>query len=167
MTEDLMSIYVSPYPLYKVPELDSDPDPYRIVGESVDEDGNSFGRLRFTSTAHCSFQNESAEGIAEIIYYVQKTDSGAFTLRRSDRLEPFHSFEPSNKDALLMDDIRSLSFVFYDRDGEEYDQWDSEQEAYDYSTPGAVRIQMVFEKGEAAPVLETMILLPVFRAKKE
>jgi hypothetical protein len=167
MIEDLKSIYVSPYPLYKAPELDSEPDPYRIVGETVDEDGNSFGRLRFTSTAHCPFQNETADGIAEIIYYVQKTVGDTFALRRSDRLEPYHPFEPSDKDPILMDDIRSLSFVFYDREGETYDRWDSEQETYDYSTPSAVRIQMVFEEGEAAPVLETKILLPVFRAKKE
>ncbi len=167
MVVDLKSIYVSPYPLYKAPELDSEPDPYRIVGETVSEDGSSFGRLRFTSTAHCSFQNSPEDGIAEIIYYVQKTDGETFALRRSDRLEPYLPFDPSDKDPMLFDGIRSLSFVFYDDEGEEYDRWDSEQEAFDYSTPKAVRIQMVFEEGEAAPVLERKILLPVFRAKKE
>lgn len=166
MIEDLVSIYVSPYPLYKAPELDSEPDPYRIVGETVDEGESSFGRLRFTSTAHCSFQNKVSDGIAEIVYYVQKTDGDTFTLRRSDRLEPYRPFEPSDKDPILMDDIRSLSFVFYDHEGEAYDQWDSEQEIQGYSTPSAVRIQMVFKKGEDAPVWETKVLLPVFRESK-
>ncbi|HIJ55905.1 MAG TPA: prepilin-type N-terminal cleavage/methylation domain-containing protein [Deltaproteobacteria bacterium] len=167
MIVDLKSIYVSPYAIYKTPELDSEPDPYRIVGETVNDGGSSFGRLRFTSTAHCPFQNSPEDGIAEIIYYVQKTNGDTFALRRSDRLEPYLPFEPSEKDPMLFDGIRSLSFTFYDDEGEAYDRWDSEQEEFDYSTPKAVRIQLVFEEGEAAPVLETKILLPVFREKKE
>jgi prepilin-type N-terminal cleavage/methylation domain-containing protein len=72
MALDLESIHVTQRPIYKPPELDQPPDPYRFVASAVDTGGTGFAQnLRFTSRAHVGFEKIFRQGIAEVIYYVK------------------------------------------------------------------------------------------------
>jgi hypothetical protein len=165
MILDLQSVYVPHVSEYKKPTFDSTPDPYRLVGDSVYTGSKDFGRLRFTSLAHMPFGRQSAGGIAEIVYYVHETVNDEFVLRRSDNLYPYEPAEPSGKDPALCRDVQELTFTYYDREGESFDKWDSDDESFDFATPHAVGIEIAFGKGEAARRLRTMVNLPVYRDK--
>ena len=47
LTDDLESIHISDRPLYKPPEFDQPPDPYRIVTTAGDIDGMGIAQFRF------------------------------------------------------------------------------------------------------------------------
>ena len=165
MILDLKSVYITQAPIYKIPDLDAPPDPYRIVGETVGEGAQSFGRIRFASLSHLPFQRELRDGIAEIVYYVQETDDSTYVLRRSDSLFPYKRFEPKQSDPVLCKYVRSLSFVYYDKDEEEYDHWDSDDEVFAYATPSAISIRLEFGDASASRYFETRVTLPMGRHK--
>lgn len=163
MILDLGSAYVSLPPEYTRPEFDTPAEPYRVVGDETSFVDVRFSRLRFASTAHVAFGDGIEDGIAELVYYVQETDEGGYVLRRADSLYPYEPFEESAYDPVLCDDLRRLTFTYYDDEGEEHESWDSESSDFDYATPVAVGIRI--ETGEDEPPLafETMVMLPVQR----
>ena len=71
MILDLKAIHVAQRPIYRPPELDTTPDPYRIVGSQSDSVGTNFAEIRFASRAHLPMGEDTRTGIAEIVYYVQ------------------------------------------------------------------------------------------------
>ena len=52
--------------------------------------------------------------------------------------------------------------TYYDKEGREFEDWDSEDDDYDYSTPNAVRIELKLGSEENAYEFRTAIQLPVF-----
>jgi general secretion pathway protein J len=167
MVSDLQSIYLELPPAYLPPEFDAPPDPYRIVGDKTDVNTVDFSRLRFTSHAHLPFkQDHASDGIAEIVYYVQEDDDGSIVLRRSDRLYPYKEFEENESDPLLCEAIRSLEFKFYDEEGEEYDNWDSESPDFKYATPRAIGLLLETGNDSASETYDTRVSLRVYRKKK-
>ena len=168
ITLDLKSIYVARRPLYKPPELDQPPDPYRLVAGVQDTGGTGFAKnLRFASRAHVALEQSVRTGVAEIVYYVQAGEDGRLTLKRADNLYPYPVFEEKGSDPVLCKYVKSLSFKFYDQDGSEFDIWDSDSEDFGYATPKAVGIKLELEKKAASYTFETMVSLPVSREKSE
>jgi len=168
MALDLKSIHVTRRPLYKPPELDQPPDPYRLVASVQDTGGMGFAQnLRFTSRAHVALEQSARAGIAEIIYYVQPREDGLLTLKRADNLYPYPAFEEKGSDAVLCKYVKSLSFKFYDQEGNELDVWDSDSDEFGYATPKAIGIKLELGKKAALHTFETMVSLPVFREKSE
>jgi len=167
MIFDLQSVYLNLPPEYTRPEFDAPPEPYRIVGDGINIGNASFSRLRFTSMAHVSFGNSIENGIAELIYYVQETDENYYVLRRADSLYPYKLFEESMNDPLLCENLRSLAFKYYDRDGAEYDVWDSESLDFKYATPVAIGIKLEIGNDSTHQLFETMVVLPIHREKIE
>ncbi len=165
MLQDLASLYVSLPPAYRQPGTNDSPDPYRIQTDTVTVAGSDFSQLRFTSLAHLPFENTSAEGITEITYYVQPDENENPVLRRSDKLYPFGSFSPSSNDPILCRDLKSLSFVFFDEEGNEFERWDSESKDDGYATPQAIVIRLEIGAGLHSLVVESAVKLPVFRNK--
>jgi len=163
MILDLQSVFVAQDSEYSAPEFDSPPDPYRVVGDAVYLGSKTFGRLRFTSIAHVGFGDQPMDGIAEIVYYVHPTESDDVVLRRADHLFPYEPFEPKGSDPMLCRYVRSVSFAYYDADGETYETWDSEDESFELATPKAIGIQIEFGKGEETRLIETMVNLPIYR----
>ena len=172
MTTDLKSIFVAQYPDYAPPEPFAPvefkiSDPFKIVGDTYSEGNRDFGRLRFTSFAYLPFQNDFKDGISEITYYVQAVGDENYVLRRSSRLNPDKekSFESKVIDPILCERVQSLSFQYYDSEGEEFDYWDSDDKEFDHTTPRTIGIRI--ELGEAlGPIyFETKIALPVYREK--
>jgi general secretion pathway protein J len=166
MIIDLRSIHLSLPPGYSPPAIGDPPELYRIVGDKFDIQGTAFPRLRFTSLAHISFGEKRESGIAEIVYYVQAADDGNHVLKRADKLYPYGEFEEKPGDPVLCENVKSLAFKYYDKEGTEYDQWDSDGEDLGYSTPSAIGIKLELAEGTDSLAFETMVNLPVYREKK-
>jgi general secretion pathway protein J len=168
MTLDLESIYTTQRPIYKPPELDQPPDPYRIVATSEDTGGTGFAQtLRFASRAHVGLENSLRKGIAEVIYYVKAGDNGQLTLKRADHLYPYPEFEKKGSDPTLCKYVKSLSFKFYDKEGTEFDVWDSDSDEFGYATPTAIAIKLELANRAVSHNFETMVALPISREKTD
>jgi general secretion pathway protein J len=167
MIFDLESIHVSFSPQYSPPDFNAPPDPYRIIGSTVNVQTVSFPKLRFTSTAHVSFGGKTESHIAEIVYYVQATDNEYYLLRRADNLYPYEEFEENANDPVLCENLKSLTFNYYDGEGTKYDTWDSDTEDFGYATPSAIGITLELANGVDSLWFKTMITLPVYRKKQK
>jgi general secretion pathway protein J len=168
MALDLESIHVSQRPVYKPPEMDQPPDPYRFVATAVDSGGTGFAQnLRFTSRAHIGFEKNPRQGIAEITYYLKAGNDGLLTLRRADSLFPYPEFEEKGSDPVLCKYVKSLSFKFYDQDGTEFDIWDSDSDEFGYATPIAIAIKLELVNKTASHTFDTMVALPITREKTD
>ncbi len=167
MIFDIEAIHVSLPPEYYPPDFNAPPDPYRIAGDTFNVHGTAFPRLRFTSLAHVSFGGKKEDGIAEIVYYVQATEDGSYVLRRSDSMYPYQPFEEKTADPVLCENVKSLTLKYYDREGTEYDLWDSDAEDFRYATPVAIGIKLELANDSDSLWFETMVALTVCREKKE
>ena len=167
MTTDLQAVHVALPPMYKKPEFDAPPDPYRILLEATDLNATSFGRLRFASQSHLPIDGVNRPGIAEIVYYVQEQDD-QYVLRRADRLFPFSTeFEENSNDPVLCEGVKSLAFTCLDDELETVEEWDSDDAEYDYATPHAIRIDLAIGQGEAVQAYTTTVSLFPQRGKIE
>jgi general secretion pathway protein J len=165
MTRDFEALYVQQPPLYKPPDFDDPPDPYRIVGSTTDVGGTSFATIRFTSSAHIPLDNNKRDGIAEIIYYVQAKNDGQLVLKRADHLYPYPPFEEKGGDPVLCIYLKSLVLMYLDAEDSESDEWDSDSDEYGHATPAAVRIQLEVGNETTSYDFETTIRLAVHRQK--
>ena len=128
-----------------------------------------FTRLTFRSAAHVAFgEKEAPAGIAVIGYEVEEgTEKEGYTLFRSDSLrrDPVKE-ETAVGGFLLCDRIETLTYVFYDTAGKEYETWDSggDVEAQKKRAPAMVEIRLglVNEKDREHPYpFMTRVRLPL------
>ncbi len=167
MTLDLGALYVIQPPLYKPPDFDDPPDPYRIVGSYNEIGGTSFAQIRFASNAHIPLNKSVKRGVAEIVYYVQSQDDGQQVLRRGDHLYPYPPFEEDRGDPVLSEHVKSLAFKYYDSEGSEFEEWDSDSNEYEYATPAAIGIQLEIGDEYVSYNFETTVRFAVNREKIE
>ncbi len=167
MTLDLEAVYARQSPLYKKPEFDDPPDPYRLIGSSTDFGGTSFATIRFTSNSHVPLENSKRKGIAEIVYYVQGQNEGQMVLRRSDSLYPYPEFEERASDPVLCNNLKSLTFKYINADGEEFEEWNSDADEYGHATPAAIRIVLEVGDESTSYSFETTVRLAARREKIE
>ena len=167
MTLDLGALYISQPPLYKPPNFDDPPDPYRIVGSSNETGGTSFANIRFTSNAHIPLNKSIKRGVAEIVYYVQGRDDDQQVLRRSDNLYPYPPFKENSGDPVLSEHVKSLAFTYYDSEGSEFEEWDSDSDEYGYATPAAIGIQLEIGDESVSYNFETTVRFEMNRVKIE
>ena len=178
MIADLESLKIAPAMFYKPPDMDSDPDPYRVQGDGYPANESGLGRLRFASMAHLPLGEDKREGVAEIIYYLQESDEegAGYLLRRADQLHPYEPFEEKSSDPLLCEGVKTLTFTYIDDEEEEHENWDSEEDSYKYATPRIIRIQLVLQTGakntedeeeDNGLLFETQVKLPIWREGKE
>jgi general secretion pathway protein J len=167
MTLDLGALYITQPPLYKPPKFDDPPDPYRIVGSYNEIGGTSFAQIRFASNAHIPLNKSVKRGVAEIVYYVQSQDDGQQVLRRGDHLYPYPPFEENKGDPVLSEHVKSLAFKYYDSEGSELEEWDSDSNEYDYATPAAIGIQLEIGDESVSYNFETTVRFAVNREKIE
>ena len=165
MIVDLESIHICLAPAYSPPDFDDPPDPYRIAGDISDTDGAAFSRLRFASLAHVAFQHEPQSKIPEIVYYVKARSENDFVLRRADNICSDKPFEEKKSDPVLCENVKSLTFIYYDQKGDEYENWDSDLEQFGHATPAAIGIKLEIGNDSDSQLFETMVALPVHRKK--
>jgi general secretion pathway protein J len=165
MIVDLESIHVCLPPAYSPPDFDDPPDLYRIVGDTSDIDGAGFSRLRFTSLAHVPIKYEPQSNIPEIVYYVEAVNENDFVLRRADCSDK--PFEEKKSDPVLCENIKSLTFIYYDQEGAEHENWDSDLERFGHATPLSIGIKLEIGNDSDSQVFETTVAIPVHREKTE
>ena len=164
MAKDLEAIHVMRYPRYKPPQLmDDASDIYRVEGKTTNIGGHTFAWLRFTSMAHLPLNHDAEEGVAEIIYYVQETPNNDYIIRRADHLYPYPEFEESETDPELSEQVREFALTYFDANGKEYEEWDSESDDMEYGTPRAIKIKLALGDETAPDIFTTQIALPVYR----
>jgi general secretion pathway protein J len=160
---DLQAMHLTLPPKYHKPEMDDEPDPYRVVGETSDPATGDFPRLRFASLAHIPFDRIDHGGIARIVYYVQEASEGNYQLRRSDTLTPEEPFEGTESDPVLCDHVKSLKFIYYDHEGTAHEDWDSESDDVQFATPVSIEISMEIEQDERTALFNTTVIIPANR----
>lgn len=164
MATDLRAIHIAQEPRYKAPELDDAPDPYRVEGGTEYLGGELFSRLRFASLSHLPIGRQPREGIARIVYYPEMTTAGEGILRRSDTLFPYDDFEPSPTDPVICEKVLSFKVVYYDKEGRDTEEWNSESDLYEHSTPRAVGIQLTLGDEQMSYTFATEVDLPMVRS---
>lgn len=167
MTEDLENLVVSTYPRYAKPTFNGPLDPYRLVGDSTDVAGDSFGRLRFASLAHLVLNRDMRQGVCRIVYYVHQQPDESLVLRRSDHLYPFPDFEESEDDPILCEKILSLEFEYLGAEDAISDRWDSESADTAYATPRSVEIRLTVGTPSRPKPFSTRVSLHVYREEAE
>ena len=164
MLVDMESAYIFLPPQYSPPDMDDDPDPHRIEGNTGYAGNADFAQLRFTSTEHLPIGKHIAhKGIARIVYYVQKKEENNYALYRSDNTSFSEPFEEEKSDPVLCEHIASLSFIYFDAEGDVHDFWDSESEDFGYLTPRAIGIKLEILYNNTPLFFKTTAYLPVFR----
>jgi len=167
MVADLQSVHITMPPKYTLPEFSTEPEPHQFVGDTDDSSSKGFPTLRFVSLAHLPLTETLPGGIAEIVYYVVEDEAGNFSLHRSDRISYDEPVEKSGKDPVLCEGLKSLVFSYVDGDGATHESWDSESEAFDYTTPRAVGIKLELGDDAASFLFQTTVILPVYRTEAE
>jgi len=165
LSSDLTDVFVLKRPLFKPPEFDSPPDPFRIAGTTEIVNGTSFALIRFTSRAHLPMGQEQRPGLAEIVYYPEGNDEGKVVLRRADNLYPFPDFEPRSSDPIICEEVKLFTLLYVDEEGETSEDWNSDAENDGFATPRAVVVRLVTGEDDESFTFETRIPLPVFRKK--
>lgn len=167
IVSDLQAVHVTLPPEYVTPEFGSTPEPHRFEGDTDDTSSKGFPTLRFVSLAHLPLTETLPGGIAEIVYYVAEDEAGNHSLRRSDRISYEEPVERSENDPILCENLKSLVFTYLDGEGEAHESWDSESEAFDYTTPRAVGIKLELGDESSSFLFQTTITLPVYRKEFE
>jgi len=171
MAEDLKSAYADLPPGYAKPKFDSEPDPWRMIGDTYYAGGGSFSRFRFASSAHMSLTSDTRSGIAAIVYYVTRTRDDRYALKRADNLPPYpkfpQGFEEKAADPVLCDNVKSVQFIYYDEEGREHDNWDSDSREFKYATPAAIKITIEIGDESHSAFFGTTVTFPVFREKTD
>jgi prepilin-type N-terminal cleavage/methylation domain-containing protein len=144
MQEDLESAYI--HPQQTSDEDLSDVQEAQFVGEDKTIDGNDADRLQFLSTAQILLgEEDNHSGLAEIRYYVKESEeTEGLVLYRSDTPELQEKPEPDTGGAILCEGLSSVRFTYKDREGTEYDSWDSSWREDDAPLPAMVSILLEF-----------------------
>ena len=164
---DIESLVVLQPPRYKKPEFNSDPDPYRFIGEKVILGQNIFSSMIFTSLAHAKLGPDQRTGVARIAYYLKENENNTYDLFRADSLPPFPEELESCSDPILCKDISKFEVVYTDLKGNEHGYWDSDTEEFQYTFPVSIVLKIALGSGEKQQMFETSMGLVSGRAPIE
>ena len=170
--KDLMSLCLTPDPIYTQPGLEGfdHPDRFRFVSEKKLLDGNSFSHLRFASFEHLAFDKDQKNRIGIITYYVESSEDGTIVLKRSDIGSVFfnETVEYNTKnDPVLCEKITALELIFIDQEGNIFENWDSDSSNFDFSTPYSIKIKLEIGDQKKSDLFATTIVLPIIREKND
>ncbi len=168
ISQDLQGFHTNLPPFYKKPDIDDDPDPFRIIGDTSDVGLRYESRLRFTSLNHLTFRGDKRQGVSEIIYYLFPGQGDEIVLRRSDHLYPYpEEFEPSPKHPILCEKVKAFQLTYLNQDGDEEEDWDSENDSFKYATPRGIKIRLEVGDDDYSVAVKTTIAFPIYREERE
>ena len=147
ISEDLASVCGGGLSKGEQPQAGASRQPFLFVGEDHRVDDKNADTLRFFSSAHLSFKaGPQAEGPAEINYYTEyNEETGALALYRSDTLDYLEGPENGQGGLLLCEGLKWLDFIYYDRDGDAHNTWDTTENSGTAQLPSRVEISVGFE----------------------
>ncbi|WP_457551869.1 PulJ/GspJ family protein [Desulfobacula sp.] len=167
INRDLESLFVVQAPRYKKPEFNSDPDPYRLIGEEVTVGQDIFSSIVFTSLAHTLLGLDQRTGVARIAYYLKGGGNDTYDLYRADSLLPFPEELESCYDPILCKGISKFEIVYTDSKGNNYRYWNSDDKEFKYTFPASIDLKIALGSGEKRQVYETTICIISGRASIE
>jgi prepilin-type N-terminal cleavage/methylation domain-containing protein len=142
---DLNAAFVLQPPFYAPPEvLDTEPSIYRFLGKQSFTGGTAFSEMRWVTSRHIDLRGTGNEGLAAVTYYVEGDDDTGYRLRRSDRLVHFAETDPLDAwpDPIVCEHVEQFDVTFVDAEETTSEDWDSESERFDFSTPTVVVIEL-------------------------
>jgi general secretion pathway protein J len=147
ISEDLASVCGGSLPKGEQPEAGATRQRFLFVGEDHQVDDKNADTLRFLSSAHLSFKpGRHAQGPAEINYYTEYQEkTGSLTLYRSDTLDYLEGAENGQGGLLLCEGLKWLDFIYYDKDGDAHNTWDTTENSGRAPLPSRVEISVGFE----------------------
>ncbi len=173
LSRDLMCIHLSLPPSYIKSDTRSNPDPFRLVGNTETVGGETFSRLRFVSQGLLTARGKGHDQLVQIIYYVRSNDTGGVDLCRSETVAPWADDGQKDCDPVLVRDISAFELTFFDGDEETFTHWDSDAEAFDQATPSSITVMIRVkdphdrEQIFTGDTFMTSILLPIRRKPLE
>ncbi len=151
---DLELLYVLQTPRYEKPGFDSEPDPYRLIGEQVNIGQNVISSMSFTSCAHAITDLDQRAGVARIAYYLRENQNNSYDLFRSDSLHPFPEEQESCLDPVLCKNISGFEIVYRDINGDEHSFWDSDAKEFNYTFPENISLKISFGTQENRKIFD-------------
>lgn len=148
ITQDMEAIFITQPPRYRVPEFDSDPDPYQMIGVQETMNQTTISSIIFTSLAHVDIKTDPRAGVARISYYLKPNDKNSFDLYRSDTLWPYPETAQSCHDFVLCTAVSGFEIIYIDTDGEEHTSWDSDSEDINFSYPKSIEFKLMTGSGD-------------------
>jgi general secretion pathway protein J len=141
-----------------------------FLGEDEHINGRDADSLRFFCHEHLTFREDDMPGNAFISYYIKESRNGNFTLYRSDTHEFANPPEEGTGGLILCEGLHSLQFIYFDENGESYDNWDSSSDRLKNRLPVMASIKLEFTHGaDAESVIKfmTSVSLPMARNRYE
>jgi general secretion pathway protein J len=159
---------------------------YEFSTKPYEIKGRPFLRLSFRSSAHLSFsERDFPAGTAQISYeMIEDEESGGYRLLRLDSLfeEAQTGVDVASASAITREELLKRSFVvcnnihsivyrFYDAEGKEHEQWDSESdnEVQKKKAPSMVMVQLnLLNPGNREQPLGymTRIHIPLYKVER-
>ena len=162
MSEDLQSGYISILPQGSFGQ----PAEYtRFLGEDNSINGRDADTLDFFARVSPLFSNEAEASSGQLISYsiIQGEGDDELVLLRSEH--PEFIDETEEKGGLVLSDgLQAVNFIYYDDDGNDHEQWDSDSEEFKGRLPRRVSIELEFlnyENPEAPLKIMTSVAMPV------
>ncbi len=148
-----------------------------FVAAATGEAGEKQVLVRFTSMAHVAFDPEGdQDGMGRIGYALipDPENEGQLVLLRSDQLatpQQNETDEEFRDGFLLSDRLRSVTFAYFDSEGEEFDSWDTrvdpqadtKEKLLKRRLPAAVSCRLEFwldQDQEATLIFQTSVKIP-------
>jgi type II secretion system protein J len=166
MAADLEQVFLSRPPRYHPPDFNEDPDLFRFVATETGIAGNFFSQLQFTSLNHLHSGPAAIHGAGRILYYVHR-HGNRFDLHRSDRSYLSEDNPDPCRDPVLIKNINAFSLTFTDSRGTEHTTWDSEADAFAFTLPTQVIIDIQTAQEDTLHQIKTAVFLPVSRTVKK
>ena len=162
ITEDLESAYLTKATTDTTSELG-------FYGKDLELEGRSSDSIQFTSSAHLVFNEETHSlGRARLNYYVSDSeDDEGFLLFRSDTMELDNNFIEAEGGLILCDNLYSVDFIYYDENGDTYEEWDSTSDLQKNKMPSRISVSLVFanEDDEPSQKFQTDVAIPLVNEK--
>jgi general secretion pathway protein J len=168
MITDFQTIEITTADEFILPELNESNDRFRFLGDFLDAGSETFPQISFASRSHLPLGSQRIPGVGLIRYYVEQRSSGEYVLKRSDRHFLIDAEEDQDAfDPVLLNRLKSFQVVYFDEEGDEYEQWDSDADDYEYATPSVILIKFELGNDTISHFFETKIALPLVRQNLE
>ncbi len=163
---DIEQIFILQPPQFKKAEAISSDEKtaFEFIGLRDTINGVSVSTLSFASLTPVRPSGTNT-GITRVTYYVYDND-GRIDLHRSDRPAVPYTQEAEPDpcvDPILFKNILGFDLVYIDRDGKEWDTWNSMDEEYGHALPAQLDITITIERDGKNKEIKTMIPLSVNR----
>jgi general secretion pathway protein J len=119
-----------------------------VCVSQTSEMGDTLTELMFLARSHVDFERGSSSSITGITFYVVEGEAkDEYVLMRNDVLHAGDGTAVFEKDNghILAQGITSIMYTFYDKNGNEFERWDSGTDEHKDKAPAVVAIHMEFD----------------------